>query len=179
MDQNGGSSMGTTGKAYCRRVVLRLSRSCSAESHGGGIPSDGASAEPSQTPTQHDPKAGNNCPTTSRNAATYESTYCKNVRRDVTQRSPACGRTSPQLENRLPTGTDGVGADGKTYKSTKPRTEPLPPDPNDGKARLAATTLLHGDCRDILKTIRTGSVDVVITDPIYPEVKRKDYPRDQ
>lgn len=40
-----------------------------------------------------------------------------------------------------------VGADGKSYKSTKPHTEPLPPDPNDCKARLEATTLLHGEGR--------------------------------
>ena len=67
----------------------------------------------------------------------------------------------------------------RSYKSTKPRTEPLPPDPNDGKARLAATTLLHGDCRDILKSIRTASVDVVITDPDLSRGRRKGYPRDQ
>lgn len=70
-----------------------------------------------------------------------------------------------------------VGSDGKSYKASKPRTEPLPPDFNDGKARLAATTLLHGDCRDMLKSIRSGSIDTIIADPIYPEVKRKDYPR--
>lgn len=70
-----------------------------------------------------------------------------------------------------------VGADGKSYKSTKPRPKPLPPDPNDGKARLAATTLLHGDCRDMLTSIRTSSIDLVLCDPIYPEVTRKDYPR--
>ncbi len=40
------------------------------------------------------------------------------------------------------------------------------------QARIGATTLIHGDCRAELKKLRSGSVDAVITDPIYPEVKR-------
>ena len=39
--------------------------------------------------------------------------------------------------------------------------------------RIAATTLIHGDCRKELKRIRTSSVDAIITDPIYPEVHRE------
>lgn len=72
--------------------------------------------------------------------------------------------------------TRTVGADGKS-RPAKRQSESVPQSPNDGKARLAATTLLHGDCRDLLKTIRSGSVDAVITDPIYPEVYRKGYPK--
>lgn len=41
------------------------------------------------------------------------------------------------------------------------------------EARIGATTLTHGDCRAELKKLRGGSVDAVITDPIYPEVKRQ------
>ena len=41
------------------------------------------------------------------------------------------------------------------------------------KARIDATTLIHGDCREALKDIPSGSVDAVITDPIYPEVRRE------
>jgi DNA modification methylase len=36
--------------------------------------------------------------------------------------------------------------------------------------------LLHGDCLDVLPTLEAGSVDAIITDPIYPEVDR-DYGR--
>jgi hypothetical protein len=40
------------------------------------------------------------------------------------------------------------------------------------RARIEATTLLHGDCRDVLKRLPSQSVDAIITDPIYPEVRR-------
>jgi len=33
-------------------------------------------------------------------------------------------------------------------------------------------TLYHGDCLDILPTLEAGSVDAVVTDPPYPEIKR-------
>ena len=33
-------------------------------------------------------------------------------------------------------------------------------------------TLIHGDCLDILPTLEAGSVDAVVTDPPYPEIKR-------
>ena len=38
------------------------------------------------------------------------------------------------------------------------------------------TTLLTGDCRDVLKSLKTGSVSAVVTDPPYAEVDR-DYGR--
>lgn len=40
------------------------------------------------------------------------------------------------------------------------------------RARIKATTLLRGDCRDVLKTLPSQSVDAIITDPIDPEVSR-------
>lgn len=40
-------------------------------------------------------------------------------------------------------------------------------------ARAKATTLIHGDCRDVLPTLATCSVDLMLTDPIYPEVRRE------
>ncbi len=43
----------------------------------------------------------------------------------------------------------------------------------DVQKRLAATTLIHGDCRAKLSEIRTSCVDLVLTDPPYPEVKRE------
>jgi DNA modification methylase len=47
------------------------------------------------------------------------------------------------------------------------------------KARLAATTLVCGDCRKELSKLRDRSVDLVLTDPVYPEVRPRgnDYPR--
>ena len=45
--------------------------------------------------------------------------------------------------------------------------------PEDRKARIQATTLIHGDCRDVLKAIASQSVDAIITDPIYPEVNKE------
>jgi DNA modification methylase len=41
------------------------------------------------------------------------------------------------------------------------------------KARLDALTLIHGDCRKELKKIATASIDVVLSDPIYPGVDRE------
>jgi SAM-dependent methyltransferase len=46
----------------------------------------------------------------------------------------------------------------------------------DRQARIQATTLIHGDCRKELKKIASKSAEAIITDPIYPEVKR-DYGR--
>ena len=39
--------------------------------------------------------------------------------------------------------------------------------------RIEATTLIHGDCREELPKLPAASVDVVITDPIYPEIDRE------
>ena len=43
----------------------------------------------------------------------------------------------------------------------------------DRRARIAATRLIHGDCRDELRKIPSKSIDAIITDPIYPEVNRE------
>ncbi len=44
---------------------------------------------------------------------------------------------------------------------------------NERKSRIKAATLIHGDCTKRLKELPSKSVDCVITDPIYPEVKRE------
>lgn len=65
-----------------------------------------------------------------------------------------------------------VGSDGKTYRSGKPlRTLPRPPEASSTWA--AKTTLIHGDSRKELRKIATGTIDAIITDPIYPEVSRE------
>ena len=45
--------------------------------------------------------------------------------------------------------------------------------PAERQARIDATRLLPGDCRGVLKTIPPASVDLVLTDPPYPEVSRE------
>jgi DNA modification methylase len=65
-----------------------------------------------------------------------------------------------------------VGRDGKRRPAHRP-----PPyvhrTPAERRARLAATTLIRGDCRQELRELATGSADAIITDPIYPEVSRE------
>lgn len=41
------------------------------------------------------------------------------------------------------------------------------------RARLDAATILHGDCRELLKAIPDASVDAVVSDPPYPEIDRE------
>jgi hypothetical protein len=65
-----------------------------------------------------------------------------------------------------------LGADGRIRPAYKPA-----PAHNlskaDLKARVTQTKLIDGDCRKELKKIASGSVDAIITDPIYPEVNRE------
>jgi ParB-like chromosome segregation protein Spo0J len=66
-----------------------------------------------------------------------------------------------------------VGNDGKQRPASKPTPKVVTRTEAEGQARLKATTLLHGDCRVKLKEIASGSIDAIITDPIYPEVSRE------
>jgi len=65
-----------------------------------------------------------------------------------------------------------VGIDGKSYRATKPL-KIIPRSEVERKARIEAATLIHGDCRKELTKIASGSVDCVVSDPIYPEINRK------
>lgn len=70
-----------------------------------------------------------------------------------------------QLKRRL-------GSDGKV----RPATRSLPfihRSPAERQARIAATTLIHGDCRKEMKKLSSRSIDAIISDPIYPEVNRE------
>jgi predicted methyltransferase len=65
-----------------------------------------------------------------------------------------------------------VGADGKSRPAGKSlRTLPRPPEASSTWA--AKTTVIHGDCRRELKKIPGGTIDTIVTDPIYPEVSRE------
>ncbi len=68
-----------------------------------------------------------------------------------------------------------TGSDGREQPARaeyRPSFKPASRSPEDQAKRLAATTLLHGDCRRRLSEIPSRSVDVVISDPIYPEIER-------
>lgn len=41
------------------------------------------------------------------------------------------------------------------------------------KQRLKATRLIHGDCRREMKKLRADSIDLILTDPPYPEIDRE------
>ena len=41
------------------------------------------------------------------------------------------------------------------------------------KQRLKATRLIHGDCRQEMKKLRANSIDLILTDPPYPEIDRE------
>lgn len=44
--------------------------------------------------------------------------------------------------------------------------------PSQKRPKRMTFKVFNGNCLDLLKTIDTGSIDCVITDPIYPEIKR-------
>ena len=57
------------------------------------------------------------------------------------------------------------------YRQTKRNGKPVAK--VEGRARIAATELIHGDCRQELQKIRAHSGDAIISDPPYPEAKRE------
>ena len=63
--------------------------------------------------------------------------------------------------------------DGKSYKASPRQAPVVHRSPAERQARIAATTLIRGDCRAEMKKIATGSIDAIICDPIYPEVDRE------
>lgn len=68
---------------------------------------------------------------------------------------------------------DGLDEEAiRQWKSKKKAKKPVQHHA-DAEDRLAATTLIHGDCREKLKDIRSRSIDAIITDPIYPEIDKE------
>jgi hypothetical protein len=65
-----------------------------------------------------------------------------------------------------------VGNDGKARPARK-EISVVHRSPAERQARIAATTLICGDCRMETKKLASGSVDAIICDPIYPEVDRE------
>lgn len=57
-------------------------------------------------------------------------------------------------------------AEHQDSKTPKPQERPK-------KERLRAARLIHGDCRNELKKLPDKSVDVILTDPPYPEINRE------
>jgi DNA modification methylase len=64
-----------------------------------------------------------------------------------------------------------LGLDGKSRPATRPASLPASAAPRP--AAPDAVTLVRGDCRVVLPTLAAGSVDLVLTDPPYPEVDRE------
>jgi DNA modification methylase len=50
--------------------------------------------------------------------------------------------------------------------------KPVPRSVTNRNNRIKAAKLIHGDCQSELRKLPSHSIDCVITDPIYPEVKR-------
>ena len=65
-----------------------------------------------------------------------------------------------------------LGADGRVQPAHK-AVPVVHRSPAERQARIAATTLIHGDCRTEMKKLATSSVDAIICDPIYPCVDRE------
>jgi hypothetical protein len=65
-----------------------------------------------------------------------------------------------------------LGADGK-YRPTARRQPIVHRPPAERQARIAAATLIHGDCRREMKKLPARSIDAILTDPIYPEVNKE------
>ena len=65
-----------------------------------------------------------------------------------------------------------LGADGK-YRPTARLPPVVHRPPAERQARIAATTLIHGDCRQEMKKLPARSIDAILTDPIYPEVNKE------
>jgi len=65
-----------------------------------------------------------------------------------------------------------IGEDGKPRPATR-YSKVVHRPPAELRARIEATTLICGDCRLELKKIASSSIDAIICDPIYPEVRRE------
>ena len=57
-------------------------------------------------------------------------------------------------------------AEDQDSKTVKPQVRP-------SKERLRATRLIHGDCRQEMKKLADKSIDLILTDPPYPEIDRE------
>jgi hypothetical protein len=65
-----------------------------------------------------------------------------------------------------------LGSDGK-YRPAYRELPVIHRSPAERWARIAATTLIWGDCRTEMKKLASRSIDAIITDPIYPCVDRE------
>ena len=81
-------------------------------------------------------------------------------------------RRDLQSTAELPQFGKTVGLDGK-YRSVPKPLKTVARSPVERKARIDAVTLIHGDCRNELRKIGSKSIDAIICDPPYPEVKRE------
>ena len=64
-----------------------------------------------------------------------------------------------------------IGSDGKTYQPSKTIAVVAHASRVDQHARMNAVVLVHGDCRQKLRKIAAGTIDAIISDPPYAEVR--------
>lgn len=74
----------------------------------------------------------------------------------------------PQLER-----TTGLDEKERPTKRATPQPAFVHRPPEERRQRIAAATLFHGDCRTLLPTVPSSSVDVIFADPPYPEIDRE------
>jgi DNA modification methylase len=90
----------------------------------------------------------------------------------VDHHTVATVRSEVQATGEIPQFERTTGLDRKTRPATRQLPAVVHRPPDERRARIAATTFHHGDCRNVLPTLPSASVDVVFTDPPYPEIDR-------
>lgn len=58
-------------------------------------------------------------------------------------------------------------------RSRHQQAKTVKPQSRTKKQRLKATRLIHGECRSEMKKLRANSIDLILTDPPYPEINRE------
>ncbi|MDA9856582.1 DNA modification methylase [Rubripirellula sp.] len=104
----------------------------------------------------------------------------------VTHPTVSSVRTELEATGKINQLDEVIGENGKRYQRSdetyRPSHKPIKPSSRtkaEKAKRLSASTLIHGNCRDELKNIRTNSVNLAFFDPPYPEIRKRsdDYPR--
>ena len=90
----------------------------------------------------------------------------------VDHHTVAAVRSEIRATGEIPQFERTTGLDLKNRPASRPQPAIVHRTPNERRARIAATTLHHGDCRAVLPTLPSASVDVAFADPPYPEINR-------
>ncbi len=91
----------------------------------------------------------------------------------VDHHTVASVRTEVLATGEIPHFERTTGLDLKARPAARPTPAGVHRPPGERRARIAATTLHHGDCRAVLPTLPPATVDVAFLDPPYPEIDRE------